>query len=256
MPHPLAQSIIPSPPSLRLKRKREKKRRKKKRIEKGIIGIQGVLFFLPSQAMVDQHWNPSKVTQGHLQSLTNQGSMMATELAFYHMPEDPVFPMPTDGYMVTFVPFYKRGFDMPSHRFHRSLLWHYGLELHNLAPSVVLHIVTFVTLCKAYMGIDPQFGLWNYFFCVWHPRDLNTDLIVSGGAVIHVKSGHVLDPYFEIPMPRSMKGWWKKWFYLTNDVFTPLPTFIGGHPIPLPSWGHRVARRDLRKLQPMPEVLQ
>jgi hypothetical protein len=27
-----------------------------------------------------------------------------------------------------------------------------------------LHRATFMTLCEAYMGIEPHFDLWNYFF--------------------------------------------------------------------------------------------
>jgi hypothetical protein len=49
------------------------------------------------------------------------------------------------------------------------LLQHYGLELHNLTPSGVLHIAAFVNLCEAYQGINPDFDMWNYFFPVHHP---------------------------------------------------------------------------------------
>jgi hypothetical protein len=59
--------------------------------------------------------------------------------------------------------------------------------------------------------------------------------MISGGTDIHVKLGHGVGPYLEIPMSRSMKGWQKKWFYLRNDAFAPLPMFTGSHPIPLPS---------------------
>jgi hypothetical protein len=65
--------------------------------------------------------------------------------------------------------------------------------------------VTFVTLCKAYLGIDPEFDLWNYFFRVRRPQDPKAKLMVSEGAVIHVKSGHGIDPYLDIPMPSLMK---------------------------------------------------
>jgi hypothetical protein len=51
-------------------------------------------------------------------------------------------------------------------------------------------------------------------------------------------------------MPRSMKGWRKKWFYVMNDASTPFPAFISGRPIPLPSWGDVVARKDVGMLQP------
>jgi hypothetical protein len=55
-------------------------------------------------------------------------------------------------------------------------------------------------------------------FGVRRPQDLEAELIVSGGAVIHVKSRQGVDPYLEIHMCRSMKGWQKKWFYLRNDA--------------------------------------
>jgi hypothetical protein len=57
------------------------------------------------------------------------------------------------------------------------------------------------------------------------------ELTNSGGTVIHVKSEHAVDPYFDIPMPISMKVWRKKLFYLRNDASAPLPTFIGNRPI-------------------------
>jgi hypothetical protein len=53
--------------------------------------------------------------------------------------------------------------------------------------------------------------------------------------VIHIKSGHGIDTYFDIPMPRSMNEWWKKWFYLGNDVAALLPMFTGNHLIPQPN---------------------
>jgi hypothetical protein len=62
-------------------------------------------------------------------------------------------------------------------------------------------------------------------------------LIVSNGAVIHVKSGHGVDPYFDISMSRSMKGWWKKWFYIRNGASVPLPAFTGSRPICFSSCG-------------------
>jgi hypothetical protein len=54
-----------------------------------------------------------------------------------------------------------------------------------LTPSGILHIATFVALCEAYMGIEPHFDLWNYFFytrlrlgsdlevMVWHSVDIS-----------------------------------------------------------------------------------
>jgi hypothetical protein len=99
-----------------------------------------------------------------------------------------------------------------------------------------------VTLCESYLGIDPEFDLWKYFFCVQRSQDLEAELTSSGDAVIHVKSRHGVDRYLEILMPRSMKGWRKKWFYLKNDASALLAMFTGGRPIPLSTWGDGVAR--------------
>jgi hypothetical protein len=182
--------------------------------------------------------------------------MAVVELEACRVSEDPTFPTPTDGYVVSFVAFYERGFSMPPHRFLHSLLRYYDLEVHHLTPSGVLHIAAFVTLCEAYLGIDPEIDLWKYFFRVQHPQDLKVELTIFGGMVIHVKAGHEVDPYIEIPMPRSMKGWHKKWFYLRNDASTSLLVFTDSCPIPLLSWGEGVARKELSKLQPLRENLQ
>jgi hypothetical protein len=102
--------------------------------------------------------------QVHLQNLVSQGYMTTIELATCHVPEDPASPVLAGGGGDTSSLFYERGFGVPSHRFLRSLLLFYGLELHHLTSSGILHIATFMTLCEAYMGIEPHFDLWNYFF--------------------------------------------------------------------------------------------
>jgi hypothetical protein len=198
--------------------------------------------------MVEQDWTPSTIMLGHLQKLMKHGFMVATELVACRVPEDPTFPAPVEGYVVSFVVFYKQEFGMPPHWFLHSLLRYYSLELHHLTPSGVLHITAFVTLFEAYLGIDPELDLWKYFFRVRHPQDPEAKLTIFGGTVIHVESGHGVDYYLEIPLPRSMKGWWKKWFYLSNNASAPLPTFTGGCPILQPSWGDGVTRKDLGKL--------
>jgi hypothetical protein len=119
---------------------------------------------------------------------------------------------------------------------------------------VVHHIVAFVTLFEAYLAIDPDFDLWNYFFRVWCPHDPKAEQTISGGMPIHVESGHGVEPYPKIPMPRSMKGWRKKWFYLRNYASAVLPMFTGSRPVPLPSCGDGVAMKYLDKLQPLCEA--
>jgi hypothetical protein len=107
--------------------------------------------------MEEQDWTPFKVTQDHMQNLVSQGFMTAAEVTICRMLEDPVPSTLTKGC---------------------SLLQHYCLDMHNLTLSGILHITTFVTLCEDYMGIDPHFDLWNYFFHVRHPQDPNTELAI------------------------------------------------------------------------------
>jgi hypothetical protein len=96
--------------------------------------------------MAESGWPASEVTQEHLQNLVSLGYMIATELATYHVLEDPASPAPVGGYVVSYTVFYERGFGVPSHRFLSLQLQFYGLELHHLTPSGILHIVAFMTL--------------------------------------------------------------------------------------------------------------
>jgi hypothetical protein len=74
--------------------------------------------------------------------------------------------------------------------------------------------------------------------------------MIFGGEVLHVKAGHGVEPYLEIAMPKSIKGWQKKWFYLKNDASASLPTVTGGHPVLLPSWGEGWLGRTLASCKP------
>jgi hypothetical protein len=86
------------------------------------------------------------------------------ELATCSLPVDPAYLAPVGGYIVVCPAFYERGFGVPSHRFLYSLLRSYGLALHHLTPSGILHMAAFMTLCEAFMGIEPHLDLWSYFY--------------------------------------------------------------------------------------------
>jgi hypothetical protein len=113
--------------------------------------------------MAELGWLTLEVTQEHLQNLISQGYMTVAELATCRVPKDLAFPIPVEGYVMVCTMFYEQGFGMPSHQFLCSLLQLYGLELHHLTPSGILHMAAFMTLCEAYIGIEPHFNLWNYF---------------------------------------------------------------------------------------------
>lgn len=90
------------------------------------------------------------------------------------MPEKPLIgwrpafgdtvPKPRTGETVVFGPFFERGFSVPTHAFFRRLLDYYGLQLHHLNPNGILHISIFITLCEAYLGIEPHLGMWKWLY--------------------------------------------------------------------------------------------
>jgi hypothetical protein len=195
--YPFAPSVILSlPPSLHLKKKEgwKGKRAKRSKIGKN-TKISKVLPSLPPRALAGQDWILSTVMPGHMQKLVKHGFMAVTELKACRVLKDPAFPTPAEGYVDSFVEFYERGFGMPPHQFLHSLLRYYDLELHHLIPLGVVHIAAFITLCEAYLGINPELDLWKYFFRVRRLYDPKAELTISGGAVIHVKAGHRVDPY-------------------------------------------------------------
>jgi hypothetical protein len=102
-------------------------------------------------------------------------------------------------------------------------------------------MTTFVSLCEAYMEIEPHFDLWNYFFRTWLQHGSDAKVAVLGSADIFLQSRPRVDPYFRLPMFDCPVGWWKLWFCFRNDADIPLPVFMGSRPVPQPKWGYGVA---------------
>ena len=66
--------------------------------------------------------------------------------------------------VISFTNFQCLGLSLPLHRFACDLLYFYGLCLHDLMLEGILHIATFITLCEAFLGIEPHFVLWRWLF--------------------------------------------------------------------------------------------
>mgnify|MGYP005839217191 FL=1 len=62
-------------------------------------------------------------------------------------------------------------------------MFYYGLDFHDLAPNFVLNISTFIVVCKAFLCIRPQFGLWLQTFYV-KPKVLRGQQAECGGAMV------------------------------------------------------------------------
>jgi hypothetical protein len=124
-----------------------------------------------------------------------------------------------------------------------------------MTPSAILHIAVCVTLCEAYMGIEPHLNLWNYFFCVRLRSGSDAEAVVWGCANISVRSRPWVDPYFHLSMSIPPVGWWKELFFLRNDAGAPLPVFTGKRPVPQPNWDMGWLS-DTCNLQPLCDIGQ
>jgi hypothetical protein len=75
-------------------------------------------------------------------------------------------PLPPDGYIISCVHFHERGLMTPTHQFLQGLLHYYKIELQHLNPNGIQHMAAFILLCEGFLGIEPHFDLWRYFFTI------------------------------------------------------------------------------------------
>ena len=66
--------------------------------------------------------------------------------------------------MVSFLTFHERGLGYPTHWFLHGLLNEWGLELQHLNPTRVLHIAGFVTICEAFLEMEPHADFFRWLF--------------------------------------------------------------------------------------------
>jgi hypothetical protein len=101
------------------------------------------------------------------------------------------------------------------------------------------HLSIFITVCEAFLGIDPHWGLWRKIYYVKRHNDSNGPPVVGGVGFV-VKQD--VD-YLDYPMKESVQGWRNKWFYLRD------PAVSGQHPN-LPPFEDKLwwpSRRNLSK---------
>jgi len=74
------------------------------------------------------------------------------------------FPQPQDVKVVTFLAFHEHGLGYPAHWILRGLLNEWGLELQHHNPTGVLHITGFITVCEAFLRMEPHV---DFFRCIF-----------------------------------------------------------------------------------------
>ncbi|KAK1629330.1 hypothetical protein QYE76_003645 [Lolium multiflorum] len=156
-------------------------------------------------------WERSKITNHDLNLMKKLGITKKPKAVCF--PSEESYPTPPMGYRVSFVDHLIRGLSAPIHPFLRGLLYVYGLQLHHLTPNSILHISIFITLCEAFLGVQPNWALWKrIFFC---RRNGSANVAYNiGGVVISVRSSV---NYFDVKLPDSVQGWRKKWLYIREE---------------------------------------
>ena len=66
--------------------------------------------------------------------------------------------------MVSFLTFHEHGLGYPAHWFLRGLLNEWDLELQHLNPIGVLHIAGFITVCEAFLRMEPHVDFFRRLF--------------------------------------------------------------------------------------------
>jgi hypothetical protein len=178
------------------------------------------------------NWVPSSFEEADLKKAENEGFLPAAAPIIF--PSDESVPKLPEGYRVMFLAFLLHGLSLPTHEFLPGLLFVYGVQLHQLMPNSILHIVCFVTLCESFLGIDPHWVLWKFPFrlCPSISLDKNPEL---GGAVVSVRSE---SHYLEFKMASSVQGWRQKWFYIKDQKAADSDAYHMGCS-PFGSWSRR-----------------
>ena len=112
-------------------------------------------------------WCRSDITFQHMEGLVRCGLLRTrTSAEEWLLPDEEDLPSLPNGYVVLFAHFDEHGFATPAHKFLRGLLHYYKIELQQLNPNRIQHMVAFVALCEGFLGISPHFDLWRYFFTI------------------------------------------------------------------------------------------
>ena len=90
-------------------------------------------------------------------------------------------PSENTGKIVALAPYFERGLGLPCSTFFSGLLSYYRIQLHHLTPNSFVHISVFVHLCEAFLGIEPHFEFFRFFFHL-KPQPDSYDLDVVGSA--------------------------------------------------------------------------
>ena len=100
-----------------------------------------------------------------LAAFTKKGLVPPKEVMHWRAPAPgEVVPRPWANEVVSFLAFHGRGLGYPVHWFLCGLLNEWGLELQHLNLTRVLHVAGFITVCEAFLVMEPHVDLFQRIF--------------------------------------------------------------------------------------------
>ena len=99
-----------------------------------------------------------------LKAFATKGFLPPKEVAQWRAPGREEFPEPRPSEVVSFLTFHEHGLGYPAHWFLHRLLNEWGLELQHLNPTGVLHIAGFITICEAFLRMEPHKDFFRWLF--------------------------------------------------------------------------------------------
>ena len=135
-----------------------------------------------------QEWKSSKCTDFHLLNLVESHLLQPRSVIHWRHSDGESFPHERGNESIIFLPHVLWGLGFPISDFSRGLLHHWGVQVHHLTPNSILHISIFVHLCEAFLGIEPHFDLFQYFFRL-KPQPSESKIDVVGGAGLQFRQG-------------------------------------------------------------------
>ena len=122
------------------------------------------------------------------------------------------------------------------HWFLRGLLNEWGLELQHLNPTRVLHVAGFVTICEAFLEMEPHVDFFRRIFTGRALSEGNPPRTTPVRGFTLQKKPRPSGSYHMYSPGDSNRGWHGEWFYIRNPAKALFPPFTRRSPERQESW--------------------
>ena len=184
----------------------------------------------------EEGWNTSKCSQSDLETLVSDGLLVPRSVIQWRPALGEDHKYENMGEIVAFTPYLERGLGFPCSSFFSGLLRYYRIQLHHLSSNSFVHILIFVHLCEAFLGIEPHFELFRFLFHL-KPQPDSFVLDVVGGVGLLLRQRKDRE-YISYSLSNKVMEWKPKWFYVENQ-WESFPPITPGPPIQWPEWNKK-----------------